>query len=84
MMSDITYLIVLVVGFITAIIIAGVGTQPISSVIGANRTSILIVDLHLEECIKQLQLENAEEALDHCQSADQKLDTLLANMTSEK
>ena len=83
MMSGIAYPTVLVAGFITAIIIAGVGTQPIYSVIGEDRTSILIVDLHLEECIKQLQLGNLEEALDHCQSADQELDTLLANMTSE-
>ena len=60
----------------------GVGTQPIYSVIGVDRTSILIVDLHLEECIKQLQLGNAEEALDHCQSADKELDMLLANTTS--
>ena len=39
------------------------------------------IDLHLEECIKQLQLGNAEDALNHCQTADQELDTLLANMT---
>jgi hypothetical protein len=83
MMRGITYPIALVVGIFTVIIIVGVGTQPISSVISADRTSILIVDLHLEECIRQLQLGNAEEALDHCKSADQELDTLLANMTSE-
>ena len=82
MMSSITYLIVVIAGFIT-VIIAGAGTQLIFSVIGADRTSVLIVDLHLEECIKQLQLGNTEDALDHCQSADQELDTLLANMTSE-
>ena len=82
MMSGIAYPIVLVAGFIT-VIIAGVGTQPISSVIGTDRTSLLTVDLHLEECIKQLQLGNAGDALDHCQSADQELDMLLANMTSE-
>ena len=56
---------------LNACVCHGVGTQPIYSVIGADCTSILIVDLHLEECIKQLQLGNAEEALDHCQSADQ-------------
>jgi hypothetical protein len=47
--SGITYPIEHVVGIFTVIIIAGSGTQPISSVIGADRTSILIVDLHLEE-----------------------------------
>jgi hypothetical protein len=64
-------------------ITAGVSTHLISSVIGADRTSLLIVDLHLEECIKQLQLGNAEDALDHCQSADQALNEILANMTAE-
>ncbi|MGA7369198.1 MAG: hypothetical protein WBX01_08720 [Nitrososphaeraceae archaeon] len=82
MKSSVTYPIILVVGFIIAIT-AGVGTHLISSVIGADRTSILIVDLHLEECIKQLQLGNAEDALDHCQSADQALNALLANTTSK-
>ena len=67
-------------GIITTII-AGVDIQPASSVVGTDRTSVLIVDLHLEECIKQLQLGNAEDALNHCQSADQELDAFLANMT---
>lgn len=71
-------------GFIVVIAAAGIGIlQLASSVPGADRTSLLIVDLHLEECIKQLELGNSENALDHCQSADQALNTLLANTTSE-
>ena len=83
-MSGITHPTILVMEFIVAIAAAGVGIlQPASSVFGADRTSFLIVDLHLEECIKQLQLGNAENALGHCQSADQALKALLANTTSE-
>ena len=47
------------------------------------RRSYIHSNLHLEGCIRQLLLGNAEEALDHCKSADQELDTLLANVTSE-
>jgi hypothetical protein len=49
----------------------------------ANRSIILITDLHLEECIRQLQLGNAEEALNHCQLADQELGKLLNNTANE-
>jgi hypothetical protein len=48
-----------------------------------NRSIILITDLHLEECIKQLQLGNAEEALNHCQLADHELGMLLNNTVDE-
>jgi hypothetical protein len=48
-----------------------------------NRSIILITDLHLEECIKQLQLDNAEEALNHCQLADHELGMLLNNTVDE-
>jgi hypothetical protein len=82
MLSGITYQTMLVTGFIAGIV-AGVVSLPVSSALGTDRTSLLIVDLHLEECIKQLQLGNAEEALGHCQTADQALNALLANMTSE-
>ena len=81
MMSSGAYQAILVVGIIATVIAVCVDIQPASSVVGANRTSVLIVDLHLEECIKQLQLGNAEDALNHCQSADQELDAFLANMT---
>lgn len=82
-MRGMTCQTIFALGFIAAAI-AGVGIlQPASSVPGADRTSLLIVDLHLEECIKQLQLGNAGDALDHCLSADQALNTLLANTTSE-
>lgn len=46
-----------------------------------NRSILLLTDLHLEECIKQLQLGNAEDALDHCKLADHELEALL-NYTS--
>lgn len=81
-MSSITHQTIFVIGFVGAIA-TGVGTHLISSALGTDRGSLLIVSLHLEECIKQLQLGNAEGALDHCQSADQALNALLANMTSE-
>jgi hypothetical protein len=48
-----------------------------------NRSIILITDLHLEECINQLQLGNAEEALNHCQLADHELGMLLNNTVDE-
>jgi hypothetical protein len=46
-----------------------------------DRSFLLLVDLHLEECIKQLQLGNTEDALEHCQLADQQLEKLLSNNT---
>jgi hypothetical protein len=48
-----------------------------------NRSILLLTDLHLEECIKQLQLGSAEDALDHCQLADHELGVLL-NSTAEE
>jgi hypothetical protein len=35
----------------------------------------------LEECIKQVQLGNTEDALDHCQLADQELEVVMKNIT---
>lgn len=48
-----------------------------------NRSILLLTNLHLEECIKQLQLGNAEDALDHCQLADHELGVLLNNTAEE-
>jgi hypothetical protein len=48
-----------------------------------NRSIILITDLHLEECIKQLQLGNTKDALNHCELADHELGMLL-NSTANK
>ncbi|MGH9976732.1 MAG: hypothetical protein ACRD8Z_12995 [Nitrososphaeraceae archaeon] len=48
-----------------------------------NRSILLLTDLHLEECIKQLQLDNAEDALDHCQLADHELGVLLNDTADE-
>jgi hypothetical protein len=42
---------------------------------------LLLADLHLEECIKQVQLGNTEDALDHCQLADQELEVVMKNIT---
>jgi hypothetical protein len=63
-------------------IVIGVDMSTISPVFASTNQSILLLtDLHLEECIKQLQLGNAEDALDHCQLADHELEALL-NYTS--
>jgi hypothetical protein len=48
-----------------------------------NRSILLLTELHLEECIKQLQLGNAEEALGHCPSADHEFGALLNNTAGE-
>jgi hypothetical protein len=48
-----------------------------------NQSILLLTDLHLEECIKQLQLGNAEDALDHCQLADHELGVILNNTAEE-
>ena len=40
------------------------------------------IDLHLEECIKQLQAGYAKNALSHCEISEQELDALLENTTA--
>lgn len=55
--------------------------NPVGVHAGTDHTTILIVNLHLEECIKQLQLGNPDDALEHCQLADQELGALLVNAT---
>lgn len=81
MKKSITYLTIFGAGLLTAII-TGLGTYSISSVIASvDQTALLLVDLHLEECIKQLRLGNTDDALDHCQLADQELNRLLGNST---
>jgi hypothetical protein len=60
--------------------VVGIDTKAISPVFASvNRSSLLLTDLHLEECIKQLQLGNIEDALDHCQLADQELEVVMKN-----
>jgi hypothetical protein len=81
MKKSITYLTIFGAGLLTAII-TGLGTYPIASIIASvDQTALLLVDLHLEECIKQLRLGNTVDALDHCQLADQELNRLLGNST---
>ena len=46
-----------------------------------EQSALQSVDLHLEECIKELQAGNTEGALTHCELSDQELDPLLENAT---
>jgi hypothetical protein len=81
MKKNVTYLTIFGAWLLSAII-SGLGTYPIASVIASvDQTAHLLVDLHLEECIKQLRLGNTDNALDHCQLADQELNRLLGNST---
>jgi hypothetical protein len=60
----------------------GLNMNPLSPVVASvDRSFLLLVDLHLDECIKQLQLGNTETALEHCQLADQRLEKVLSNNT---
>lgn len=59
-------------------VIIGVDMNTLSPVFASTNQSILLLtDLHLEECIKQLHLHNVEDALDHCLLADHELNPLL-------
>jgi hypothetical protein len=59
-----------------------VSVNSITSVFASVEQSALqSVDLHLEECIKELQAGNTEGSLTHCELADQELDPLLENAT---
>ncbi|MBA3750947.1 MAG: hypothetical protein H0X03_08690 [Nitrosopumilus sp.] len=68
--------------------VTGLGTgsfmSPITSVFATtNQTGLQSVDGYLEECITELESDNAntEDALDQCQLADEELDKILANTT---
>jgi hypothetical protein len=65
--------------------IFGLGVVSINSITSVfasvEQSALQSVDLHLEECIKQLQAGNAEGALTHCELSDQELDPLLENAT---
>jgi hypothetical protein len=79
--NNISYLTIFGTGLLTAII-TGLGTYPIASVFASvDQSALEPVDLHLEECIKELQAGNTEGALNHCELADQELDPLLGNTT---
>jgi len=83
--GDITTTYLIVVGAwltLMTVAIVGIDTKATSPVFASvNRSILLLTDLHLEECIKQLQLDNAEDALDHCQLADQELEVVMKNIT---
>jgi len=83
--GDITTTYLIVVGAwltLMTVAIVGIDTKAISPVFAnVNRSILLLTDLHLEECIKQLQLGNTEDALDHCQLADQELEVVMKNIT---
>jgi hypothetical protein len=81
MKNNISYLTILGAGLLT-VIMTGLGTYPIASVFASvDQSALEPVDLHLEECIKELQAGNTEGALNHCELADQELDPLLGNAT---
>jgi hypothetical protein len=81
MKNNVTFMTIFGTALLTAII-TGLATYATVSVFASvEQSGLLIVDLHLEECIKQLQLGNAADALDHCQLANQELDALLQNVT---
>lgn len=83
--GDITTTYLIVVGAwltLMSVAVVGIDTKAISPVFtSVNRSILLLTDLHLEECIKQLQLGNTEDALDHCQLADQELEVVMKNIT---
>jgi hypothetical protein len=83
--GDITTTFLIVVGAwltLMTVVVVGIDTKAISPVFASvNRSILLLTDLHLEECIKQLQLGNTEDALDHCQLADQELEVVMKNIT---
>ncbi|MGB7634904.1 MAG: hypothetical protein WBL68_14370 [Nitrososphaeraceae archaeon] len=77
-----SYQIVLGAWLIITATVFGLNMNALSPVVASvDRSSLLLVDLHLDECIKQLQLGNTENALEHCQLADQQLEKLLSNNT---
>ena len=49
-----------------------------------ERSALESIDLHLEECIKQLQANYTKNALSHCKISEQELDILLENITASK
>lgn len=55
--------------------------QSSSSQTDHEQPTLETVDTHLEECIQQLETDNADEALNECQLADEELHTLLVNST---
>lgn len=81
MKNNISCLTIVGAGLLIAVM-TGFGIHPFASVFASvDQTALGPVDLHLEECIKELQAGNTEGALNHCELADQELDPLLGNAT---
>lgn len=76
--------------FSTALLTAtifGVGITSMNSIqvfATVERSALESIDLHLEECIKQLQANYTKNALSHCEVSEQELDTLLENITASE
>jgi len=49
---------------------------------GVERSELESIDLHLEECIKQLQAGYLENGISHCKISEQELGALLENTTA--
>jgi hypothetical protein len=70
-----------------AAIILGFGIISMNSIqvfATIERSALESIDLHLEECIKQLQANYTKNALSHCEISEQELDVLLENITASK
>jgi hypothetical protein len=70
-----------------AAIILGFGIISMNSIqvfATIERSALESIDLHLEECIKQLQANYTKNALSHCEISEQELDVLLENITVSK
>ncbi|MGH9975560.1 MAG: hypothetical protein ACRD8Z_06950, partial [Nitrososphaeraceae archaeon] len=76
---NIAFLIAVIFGF--GIISMNSITQVFATV---ERSALESIDLHLEECIKQLQANYTKNALSHCEISEQELDALLENTTASK
>jgi formate/nitrite transporter FocA (FNT family) len=76
---SIAFLIVVIFGF--EIISVNSIIQVFATV---ERSALESIDLHLEECIKQLQANYTKNALSHCEISEQELDALLENTTASK
>ena len=70
-----------------AVIISGFSIISMNSIqifATAEQSALESIDLHLEECIKQLQANYTKNALSHCKISEQELDVLLENITASK
>jgi hypothetical protein len=77
-MNRINY-VALFAGLIAA---AGVGFLVTPIFASDDQTALQSIDGYLEECIRELEADNAQGALGQCQSADEELDALLGNGNS--